>query len=231
MPSGAAVEWMSRARHGYCDRTSSSGNAGCSTRARGGWDLTDDEARTWLGAVRACLDKCGGCANCRFISVSQRWKDCGWHRDCKLNSLKQDVPQFLTGAVGVAARENRTRGEQVVLDGFLQAARRPLAPRGLTSRVCDVKPATATATVRSFSDSARLPPNLPPFNSRFAAIRAAHFSRRADRPALSRLLQWAPGSISRPSRMRFTERRAAVAWQHCRGWAAQDPPRMRLTRG
>ena len=128
----ATADWLAEASMGYCGKTTP-GDHDCASQAKGGWPLSNGEAATWESAVSACLAKCAGCAGCNYISVSQRWRDCGWFRSCDVGTLHTDVPQFLSG---MTRRPQRARpvpqrlvppNKGAVNPGFMTAARERIA--------------------------------------------------------------------------------------------------------
>ena len=50
------------------------------------------EAHQW------CVRKCHGCASCRFVSVSRKFRDCSWYASCNLDALTK-LADFETTAV------------------------------------------------------------------------------------------------------------------------------------
>jgi hypothetical protein len=42
------------------------------------------------------MQKCSGCARCRYVSFSREWSDCSWYAACDVTRLEQEMPGFAT---------------------------------------------------------------------------------------------------------------------------------------
>ena len=101
MRQASAVAWLHRSVEGYCDTTEVSSNAGACVQDRMGSVQLRDVSRGWLPAVKACLQHCHSCTNCKFISVSLKFKDCSWFRACDVTRLRHEVSTFRTASASV----------------------------------------------------------------------------------------------------------------------------------
>jgi hypothetical protein len=65
---------------GHCGETvDNPGN--CSAGWQGSWNGPPAHN------LRACIQKCSGCARCRAVSYSEQNRDCSWYHNCALDSL------------------------------------------------------------------------------------------------------------------------------------------------
>lgn len=85
------------ANRGYCGVTDVGGD--CSSSLMGAWELSAAEAQSWPAALDACRQRCLGCQQCRYVSVSKRYRDCSWFNGCEMDALYHRVEGFLTMAV------------------------------------------------------------------------------------------------------------------------------------
>ena len=80
---------------GYCaplGRGSGRGRSNCSSTLEGSWSAKANN----ITSVAACVAKCQGCPNCRYISFSRAKShdDCSWYQRCDLSAL---IPPPTTG--------------------------------------------------------------------------------------------------------------------------------------
>ena len=119
--SSIGYSWLATsAADGYCGKTHDFDAGDCERGDRGQLDpfvMLPNGAHacsTDLDAiVERCLELCGRCARCRFISVSQQWRQCDWHSTCERRYT--DVPGFLSGpgpTMHVAAADVEARRAQ-----------------------------------------------------------------------------------------------------------------------
>ena len=67
---------------GYCDTTSDGQGEQCRPQ---------DSKGTWrIGSRQACLARCVACAQCHYISFSEKFSDCSWFRTCDLSGLSME---------------------------------------------------------------------------------------------------------------------------------------------
>ena len=89
---------------GFCEPTDD-GESDCVHGDRGAWrvDTSVDVARSaptpTLQAqavvdLWSCVERCRACSRCRFVSYSQRFKDCSWYYECDLKSLRRALPHL-----------------------------------------------------------------------------------------------------------------------------------------
>ena len=79
-------DWLASAGRGHCGETN--GQTDCASANFGsfGWRST---LVGWHDAVLWCSHLCHSCSRCQFISVSLRYRDCSWYRECALDALQQ----------------------------------------------------------------------------------------------------------------------------------------------
>ena len=122
-------EWLGSGTQGthdgYCAKPAGAERTDdCVTGSQGSFNLSDGESSSRRAAAHACLLSCSSCAQCRYISVSSKLKDCSWcaprpssaspacesshavcwcartrFHECKLGELRRDVSGFISGAV------------------------------------------------------------------------------------------------------------------------------------
>ena len=99
---------------GYCaplGRGSGRGRSNCSSTLEGSWSAKANN----ITSVAACVAKCQGCPNCRYISFSRAKShdDCSWYQRCDLTAL---IPPPTTGldysTVEVKGRDELKTGKQ-----------------------------------------------------------------------------------------------------------------------
>mmetsp|Transcript_34596 Transcript_34596/g.73876 ORF Transcript_34596/g.73876 Transcript_34596/m.73876 type:complete len:203 (+) Transcript_34596:117-725(+) len=66
----------------------------CTKSSRGAWPLPANATGSWAAALFQCTHMCKGCANCHYISFSNRNRDCSWFNSCRINELQQSVSGF-----------------------------------------------------------------------------------------------------------------------------------------
>eukprot|EP00964_Phaeocystis_antarctica_P124031 scaffold87717_cov64-Phaeocystis_antarctica.AAC.9 len=72
--------WMQAASDGYCAKTGKSegGGSDCTIGNHGSFVLSNEDYLSRRTAAHACLLRCTGCAQCHYISVSSKLRDCSW---------------------------------------------------------------------------------------------------------------------------------------------------------
>ena len=70
--------WLQAASDGSCSKTSTSEGSNCTIGSHGSFVLGAGDYLSRRTAAHACLLRCTGCAQCRYISVSPRLRDCSW---------------------------------------------------------------------------------------------------------------------------------------------------------
>ena len=76
------LPWSSRGFCGVTERTKGS-SCGGSADLKGSWALSPPAGASYLWA---CLSRCVACASCRYVSVSQKDRDCSWYSACSLET-------------------------------------------------------------------------------------------------------------------------------------------------
>lgn len=71
----------------------------CTRDALGTFQLSAEEVVDLPSAVKACLRRCFGCANCHTVTLNQKMRDCSWYSVCNLQHLKTHWKGFLSAAV------------------------------------------------------------------------------------------------------------------------------------
>lgn len=90
-------DWLEAGSNGYCGETTPGGD--CQSGEKGSIPLNrEEEVRTWWHATATCMGHCARCANCHFMTVSLRYKDCSWYRTCDLEKLGTKIQGFRSGA-------------------------------------------------------------------------------------------------------------------------------------
>lgn len=142
-------------RWGYCETAEVADAEQCRVSTKGSFSLRADELTSWKVAKAACVKKCHGCANCRFVSVSKEFRDCSWFAYCDLDRLKTAVsgfystavrheplpanlsyPGYCDGAQGVCSDAGAAAdecNERYCKSGLVDAGSWPLADREVTS--------------------------------------------------------------------------------------------------
>jgi len=93
-----ANRWLQRSAEGFCAATDAPGD--CERGDKGSWPLSGHDVHDgWLGAARACLERCSRCHRCRFVSISIRYSDCSWFHACDVAPLRSDPSSFRSGSV------------------------------------------------------------------------------------------------------------------------------------
>jgi hypothetical protein len=102
----SASRWLDAAATGTCGRTPrrvGAPHANCHDGVMGSFaSFATQHHKSWNTAVLACLNLCGGCDACRFVSVSLKWRDCSWFRACSLSELDTGVAGFKSGVAANA---------------------------------------------------------------------------------------------------------------------------------
>jgi len=70
--------WLQAAGDGRCARAGSEGGSDCTVGSQGVFELDDGDYLSRRTAAHACLLRCASCAQCRYISVSPKLRDCSW---------------------------------------------------------------------------------------------------------------------------------------------------------
>jgi len=70
--------WLQAARGGFCAKTGKSEGSDCTIGTKGSFVLDDGDYLSRRTASHACLLRCNGCAQCRYISVSPKLRECSW---------------------------------------------------------------------------------------------------------------------------------------------------------
>ena len=109
----SALRWLESSVEGYCTVTESRDRStveSCRTREKGWFALGVHVARRgWLAATLHCLRACSTCAGCKYVSLSPRFAECDWFRECDTSRLLQDVSSYRTAPVQTDARATTTR--------------------------------------------------------------------------------------------------------------------------
>ena len=79
---------------GFCAVAPAGGD--CNNGQLGSWQLTGTETQNTSAAAMACLERCHGCARCRYISVSLADADCSWYHRCSLDRLRMPEGSHLS---------------------------------------------------------------------------------------------------------------------------------------
>ena len=115
-----ASSWLSTAHAGTCGRTPNRPGNETDKCLRGTMGSFGGFAarrhQSWGEAALHCLQLCKGCARCKHISLSLKWRDCSWFYSCSTTALD-------TGA------ELQKRGEVDFKSGPVQRAVPPLSAR------------------------------------------------------------------------------------------------------
>ena len=118
--------WLQAASDGHCAKAGKSERGSdCTIGNQGSFVLGDEDYLSRRTAAHACLLRCTDCAQCRYISVSSKLRDCSWcaaaslllpcerrraqsplsllcarrrFRECSLGELRQDNSGFISGA-------------------------------------------------------------------------------------------------------------------------------------
>jgi hypothetical protein len=75
----STTKWV----RGLCAPTDYGGR--CNTDVQGAWAMPAGKH-----AMRACVEHCAGCANCRVVSFSAKNRGCSWYQYCALDALLVD---------------------------------------------------------------------------------------------------------------------------------------------
>ena len=80
-----AVDWLRSSKPGHCGATDGGREGPCdeplgARHGRGSFSLANFS--DWPTAVALCQAQCASCANCNWITVSLRWRDCSWYSHC-----------------------------------------------------------------------------------------------------------------------------------------------------
>ena len=76
------LPWNTR---GFCGVTKENEGSSCApSDVKGSWAISRDAIRGPVSFLNACLKRCVACDSCRYVSVSQKDKDCSWYRACPL---------------------------------------------------------------------------------------------------------------------------------------------------
>ena len=90
----APLPELPQAQNGHCGSAPLGGD--CVAGSQGSWRLPVP-ARKLRGnvtaAVQACSELCLKCAQCNYISVSVRWLDCSWFKEC---DLREQASNFVS---------------------------------------------------------------------------------------------------------------------------------------
>ena len=71
--------WLQAASDGHCAKAGKSERGSdCTIGNQGSFVLGDEDYLSRRTAAHACLLRCTGCAQCRYISVSPKLKACSW---------------------------------------------------------------------------------------------------------------------------------------------------------
>ena len=91
--------WLEHAKPGYCEKTDDLEPSSCATGDKGSLALPAAAYASWAEGAAACLDACAACWRCATISLSIKFKDCGWFANglCARGELHKEVQGFRTG--------------------------------------------------------------------------------------------------------------------------------------
>ena len=98
-PPSQQRDWQQRSRTGYCARTLP-GEGDCDCGEKGMFSVSSELAANGEHALtRWCLEQCARCTRCSVVSVSAKWADCSWFRECDIARLRNDVDGFVSVAL------------------------------------------------------------------------------------------------------------------------------------
>ena len=89
-----AQQWLNRTTRGFCGATQE-GESDCTLGDMGAFGLSKAEATSWAAAATVCLQRCGSCERCAFISVSIKFTDCSWYSSCDLARSNGEHPSLV----------------------------------------------------------------------------------------------------------------------------------------
>ena len=80
-----ATDWLRSSESGHCGATDGGVEGPCEEKlgkrhGRGSFSLANFS--NWPTVVALCQAQCASCANCNWITVSLRWRDCSWYSHC-----------------------------------------------------------------------------------------------------------------------------------------------------
>jgi hypothetical protein len=99
-------QWLDAASDGYCATTDSGRLNNCDADEQGDLSPLMSPLMTrshiklnWTVWASRCLSACALCSGCRFVSMSLRFKDCSWYRECAMTMLNHEPAGFQSAAV------------------------------------------------------------------------------------------------------------------------------------
>ena len=84
---GTAAQWLANASAGHCGATIDLGDCEIGDQGTFGAPPATKSKDPWRRATRWCLQQCGTCRRCSYISVSIKYEDCSWYASCDLGNL------------------------------------------------------------------------------------------------------------------------------------------------
>ena len=86
------TDWLRSSESGHCGATGGGVEGPCEEKlgkrhGRGSFSLANFS--DWPTLVALCQAQCASCANCNWISVSLRWRDCSWYSHCRTTDDSQ----------------------------------------------------------------------------------------------------------------------------------------------
>ena len=94
----SAAEWLVASKSGYCSKTEGGYVGDCDGGDSG--DLTalrQFPSDAWNSNISVmlphCFRACALCKSCNYISVSRKFRDCSWYRQCNMDRLEQHIGQ------------------------------------------------------------------------------------------------------------------------------------------
>jgi hypothetical protein len=74
---------------GHCGKTTDGQSGDCAVGDFGSLKLNHFVFRTWQTVTAECTQRCRACSQCKFVSISRKYKDCAWYAACDLHGTKR----------------------------------------------------------------------------------------------------------------------------------------------
>ena len=74
---------------GHCGKTTDGQSGDCAVGDFGSLKLNHFVFRTWQTVTAECTRRCHACSQCKFVSISRKYKDCSWYAACDLHGTKR----------------------------------------------------------------------------------------------------------------------------------------------
>ena len=160
----SASAWLETAGVGTCGTTPPA-SGDCQRGTKGSFTgFAQQMGHRWRAATLACLQMCNGCARCRYVSISLKWRDCSWFSMCTLSALDTGVAGFKSGLAIKAAPPAPPRLHRLpacdtsAFTGSRCLPGRMLRSPALESRLCDTSEANSAAVSSICCSSRGAPP-------------------------------------------------------------------------